>query len=167
MGSRRIALMGVAGLMLSGCAGGQTRQQLARLQSQVGILEERVGQLERANVTGISDASFNEPSTNVGASLGVSAPSKAKAASDKTSASPSVKPTTHEIQQALKNAGFYQGTVDGKMGPMTRDAIKEFQRVHGLADDGVVGRRTWEKLRAYANLSSASGGEANTVEALK
>ena len=167
MKARRIAWMGLAGLVLSGCAGGQTRQQVTRLQSQVGLLEERVGQLERANLTGVSDASFNEPSTNVGVSLGVSTPSKTKTSSDKTSAIPSAKPTTREIQQALKNAGFYQGTVDGKMGAVTRDAIKEFQRVHGLTDDGVVGRRTWAKLRAYTDLTAPTSGEANTVEALK
>ena len=72
------------------------------------------------------------------------------------------------MQQALKNAGFYQGALDGKMGPQTRDAVKEFQRVHGLRDDGVVGKQTWAKLRAYADLSSASASqESATTTALK
>ena len=52
------------------------------------------------------------------------------------------------------------------MGPLTRDAVKEFQRVHGLADDGVVGKQTWEKLRAFVALSGKHG-EANAAEALK
>ena len=82
------------------------------------------------------------------------------------SSAASLKPSTREIQQALKNAGFYQGSVDGKIGAMTRDAVKEFQRVHGLKDDGVVGKQTWGKLQAYADLS-ASGGEATAAEAVK
>ena len=77
-----------------------------------------------------------------------------------------VKPSTRDIQQALKNSGFYQGSIDGKMGPLTRDAIREFQRVHGLKDDGVVGKQTWTQLSTYANLSS-SGGEPSAAEPLK
>ena len=52
------------------------------------------------------------------------------------------------------------------MGPMTREAVKEFQRVNGLTDDGVVGKRTWGKLKAYADLSATSG-ELNAAEVLK
>jgi len=77
-----------------------------------------------------------------------------------------MKPSTRDIQQALKNSGFYQGAVDGKMGPLTRDAIKEFQRVHGLKDDGVVGKQTWAQMSSYATLASDSG-EAVAGEFLK
>ena len=57
--------------------------------------------------------------------------------------------SAREIQTALKNAGFYKGTIDGKMGPRTREAIKEFQKLNGLKADGIVGRRTIEKLNNY------------------
>ena len=72
-----------------------------------------------------------------------------------------------EIQEALKNAGFYQGAVDGKMGSITREAIREFQRVHGLTDDGVVGKQTWAKLRPYTDLSASESGELSAAEVLK
>ena len=49
---------------------------------------------------------------------------------------------------------------------ITRDAIREFQRVHGLKDDGLVGKQTWGQLSAYADLS-ASSGELNAAEILK
>ena len=75
-----------------------------------------------------------------------------------------LKPTKREIQQALKNAGFYQGSIDGKVGPQTREAIKEFQRANGLHVDGVVGRQTWERLAPYLDQSSVELGAAETLK---
>ena len=161
--------IGVAGLVLlvSGCAGTTGRQSLARLQSQVGLLDERVTQLERSSgVAGFSAAPMAEPMLESDAAGGSVSPTRKRSAGDAASENASIKPSTREIQQALKNAGFYQGSVDGKTGPVTREAVKEFQRVHGLTDDGVVGRKTWTKLKAYADLS-ASGGELNAAEPLK
>lgn len=73
------------------------------------------------------------------------------------------KGSAREIQQALKNAGFYQGAVDGKLGPQTRSAVREFQRVHGLKDDGVVGKQTWTKLRAYLDVSAGGTEGAGSI----
>ena len=60
-------------------------------------------------------------------------------------------PAVQEIQQALKNANMYQGTIDGKAGPATKKAITEFQQQNDLTADGKVGPKTWEKLRTYLN----------------
>lgn len=54
-----------------------------------------------------------------------------------------------DLQKALKNAGFNPGKVDGKIGPNTVKAIKQFQTAEGLSADGVVGRRTWAKLSPH------------------
>ena len=59
------------------------------------------------------------------------------------------KPTVAEIQAALKNAGFYIGEVDGKMGPMSEKAVKDFQSANGLEPDGKVGPRTWSALSKH------------------
>ncbi len=61
------------------------------------------------------------------------------------------KPTNIEIQTALKNAGFYTGIVDGKVGPMTRKAIEEFQKAKSLIVDGKIGPKTWSVLSVYLN----------------
>ncbi len=36
--------------------------------------------------------------------------------------------------------------IDGAFGPLTEEAVKDFQRVHGLPDDGRVDRITWNRL---------------------
>ncbi len=66
------------------------------------------------------------------------------------------KPSPRDIQTALKNAGFYTGEVDGKVGPMTKKAIEDFQKAKGLKADGKVGPKTWEVLSAYLAASSKS-----------
>ncbi|MFA6079592.1 MAG: peptidoglycan-binding protein [Candidatus Omnitrophota bacterium] len=54
-----------------------------------------------------------------------------------------------DIQSALKNAGFYSGAIDGKIGPKTKKAIQEFQAAKGLTVDGKVGPKTWAELAKY------------------
>lgn len=58
-----------------------------------------------------------------------------------------------DIQRALKNAGFYEGEVDGKIGPKSKKAIEDFQEKNGLKVDGKVGPLTWENLKAYLTVS--------------
>ena len=64
--------------------------------------------------------------------------------------------SAQNIQQALKQAGFYQGAVDGKIGPKTQQAIKAFQQAHQLKVDGKVGPKTWAALQAHASAASLS-----------
>jgi peptidoglycan hydrolase-like protein with peptidoglycan-binding domain len=59
------------------------------------------------------------------------------------------KPSPQQIQTCLKNAGLYTGAIDGKIGPKSKKAIKDFQAANGLVADGVVGKKTWAKLQEY------------------
>lgn len=54
-----------------------------------------------------------------------------------------------QVQSVLSRAGFDPGSIDGKIGPKTKDAIKAFQKSEGLAEDGKVGPRTWKELKKY------------------
>ena len=162
MGIVRTGLMGIAVVCLGGCAVGKTSQEVKRLQSQVGLLDQRVSQLERTGGTWQASEILPEPVAEPSPTAAILPPT----AGPSKNVGAAVKPSTRDIQQALKNSGFYQGSIDGKMGPLTRDAIREFQRVHGLKDDGVVGKQTWTQLSTYANLSS-SGGEPSAAEAFK
>jgi len=58
-------------------------------------------------------------------------------------------PTAKQIQTALKNAGYYQGAIDGKIGKMSHEAIKAFQKANNLTEDGRVGKKTWAVLKDY------------------
>lgn len=57
--------------------------------------------------------------------------------------------TAKQIQMALKNAGFYKGSIDAKIGPKTKEAIMAFQKAHGLKVDGVAGKKTLQELKKY------------------
>lgn len=57
--------------------------------------------------------------------------------------------TPKQIQRALKNAGYYQGQIDGKIGPRTQEAIRKFQKAKGLKADGIVGKKTSAELSRY------------------
>jgi murein L,D-transpeptidase YcbB/YkuD len=67
------------------------------------------------------------------------------------------KPSNKEIQSALKNAGYYNGAIDGKVGSMTKKAIEDFQRANGLQADGKVGPKTWGVLAKFLNPAPPSG----------
>ena len=54
-----------------------------------------------------------------------------------------------QVQLALKNAGYYQGPVDGKVGNKTKKAISAFQKDNNLKADGVVGKQTWTALKTH------------------
>jgi outer membrane protein OmpA-like peptidoglycan-associated protein len=51
-----------------------------------------------------------------------------------------------EYQQMLSGLGDYHGAIDGLNGPLTDQAVRQFQTEHGLAPDGVMGDATWRAL---------------------
>lgn len=69
------------------------------------------------------------------------------------------KPTNQQIQTALKNAGYYTGQIDGKVGPLTKKAIEEFQKANNLKVDGKVGLKTWALLSANLHPQTAEEGK--------
>jgi peptidoglycan hydrolase-like protein with peptidoglycan-binding domain len=52
------------------------------------------------------------------------------------------------LQAALRVHGGYAGDVDGFPGPLTRGALRAFQRRAGLVPDGIAGPRTRRALGA-------------------
>lgn len=50
------------------------------------------------------------------------------------------------VQSALQQEGYYQGEVDGVLGPQTRAALAEYQSAQGLEPTGAVDEPTLETL---------------------
>jgi len=67
----------------------------------------------------------------------------------KTYSTTAVQLSPKQIQRALKSAGYYDGPIDGKIGPKTKAAIIKFQKANGLKADGIVGKRTSAELNRY------------------
>lgn len=65
-----------------------------------------------------------------------------------------------ECQNDLLSLGYSLGTygADGKYGTKTMEAVKQFQRDHGLSADGICGPKTW------AALDEATGGDPAPTE---
>jgi putative peptidoglycan binding protein len=53
---------------------------------------------------------------------------------------------TANVQAALQQQGYYQGEVDGLLGPLTRAAIAAYQRDHGLYMTSAIDRPTLASL---------------------
>jgi len=51
-----------------------------------------------------------------------------------------------ELQQALKDKGFYNGPVDGDIGPKTRAAVKAFKIANGLIANSIAGPKVKKLL---------------------
>jgi peptidoglycan hydrolase-like protein with peptidoglycan-binding domain len=67
------------------------------------------------------------------------------------------------VQQALKDKGHDPGEVDGKMGPKTQQAIRDYQQKEGLKTTGRLDTETASKLgvQAKADTSSTSSPAAS------
>ena len=150
------AFLGIA-LFLSGCAQDKhTKRQVRILQAQMGQVTDELVRLDEAlqetrSAIQAEENRLNQLETQIGQSK-----SRLKSLREEESIISGIYRTpsgfelpSANIQQALKNAGYYRGNLDGKIGPQTRQAILSFQRDNGLITDGVVGRKTWGKLQPY------------------
>jgi peptidoglycan hydrolase-like protein with peptidoglycan-binding domain len=61
-----------------------------------------------------------------------------------------------EIQQALSNAGFDPGPVDGVWGPNSEDALADFQEARGLEPTGRIDAQTLIQLGLGPNYETAN-----------
>ena len=130
-------------ISLSGCATFRRKQndlEMQGLKNQISVLETQL-QAKDEEIISLRDA------------LGKAAEEKGviveKASKKRAIGEVKSRPKAKQIQIALSNAGYNPGSIDGKMGRQTREAVRAFQRANNLAVDGKVGKRTWTLLRKY------------------
>lgn len=174
-----IALLGLA-LVVTGCNKKSTDQANLQGTGFETATTEDLAQLPQAN----SNASANQqagievlPIETSPVTQGIPAPSlpastrsaAVQAETAVNTASAEALNHSQQIQTALKNAGFYSGKIDGKIGPGSKKAIEAFQQSKGLKADGKVGPKTWTALEQYLNgskeSSSASAGAGTAATA--
>ena len=51
-----------------------------------------------------------------------------------------------KLQQRMKDLGYYTGSVTGLYGQLTQDAVAYYQKLNGLDDDGIAGKKTRTSL---------------------
>jgi peptidoglycan hydrolase-like protein with peptidoglycan-binding domain len=64
------------------------------------------------------------------------------------------------VQQALKDKGHDPGDVDGKMGPKTQQALRDYQQKEGLKATGRLDSETASKLGVQAKADTSSTSPA-------
>jgi hypothetical protein len=135
------------GLLLAGC--GKKQQSLEEMQQPMS--PEDLSRLS-TEIKAVPETRSVEPApaaTGMGAQAPIASVAEPQIKLENLPPQGPYKPTGLEIQTALKNAGFYTGTVDGKLGPLTKKAIEEFQKANNLTVDGKVGPKTWNVLSTH------------------
>ena len=126
-----------------GRMGKETRDAIKAFQESIGL--KSTGYIDKTTLTQLEDSRRTKEILESKKDYAL----KAKDSKQKSPQKAEFKPTTKDIQTALKNAGFDPGSFDGKMGPRTRQATKDFQKSKGLVPDGAVGPKTWAILNKY------------------
>ena len=74
-----------------------------------------------------------------------------------------VRDYTTALQTSLRDAGYYDGEVDGVYGPATVDAVEALQKAHGLPSTGTVDKATAAALQS--DLAAKGGATAQEAVA--
>ena len=140
-------------LAMTGCATTKSKTSMDQLQVRVVDLEQKLEEKDAEIVDlkyEVKDLASQIQSTKINEAP-ASSPALASVGSRTGMDEGIIKvgASSLDVQTALKNAGFYHGTVDGKIGQQTKKAIQAFQKSKNLTADGVVGKKTWEQLQAF------------------
>ncbi len=65
-------------------------------------------------------------------------------------------------QVELRYRGFYQGSLDGVVGPETERALSQFQKINGLGRTASLDAQTWEALTGSGIPAIAEGSSPTT-----
>ncbi len=73
-------------------------------------------------------------------------------------------PEVLDLQRRLRTLGYWLGSLNDSFGPLTEQAVTAFQKVEGMAPDGVAGPATQAALSAADRPSTAAAGDLIEVD---
>ena len=77
-------------------------------------------------------------------------------ATDTTLRRDSTGSAVRKLQEDLHELDFYDGVISGKYGGLTQEAVRLFQKKHGLDADGIAGPKTLKKIASLMGESTES-----------
>lgn len=69
----------------------------------------------------------------------------------------------HGVQDALAKLGYNPGSIDGKNGPNTQNAVRAFQAHASIGIDGIVGPETRQALVVELDRNSSEPEERPAI----
>jgi len=130
---------------LAGCATTRKNNELENqgLKNQISVLEAQI-QSKDEEISSLREALAKaQTQETIGAVKGAGKKSLKVIPEDK------FRPSSKHIQMALRNAGYYSGRIDMRLGKQSKQAIKEFQKANNLKETGRVDRETWSLLKEH------------------
>lgn len=162
MGTRsRLMVLAVSVGVLAGCSATRESASVQQLQLRVERMEQELIQRDR-EIEGLK-FEVNRLTAKPGIPRGSSTASGLRGGATGVSKMPKeilrVPVSAQDVQTALQKAGYYQGTIDGKLGPKSVESIKSFQRDHNLKVDGIIGQGTWSQMKGYLEPAAIPAAE--------
>ena len=124
-----------------------------------GIVDEdtRAALYEAAGITYIASGSSSSSSSSAASSSSSSSVSGSAILRYGTRSDEVLK-----LQQNLKTLGYYDGSVTGNFGRLTKEAVYNFQKANGLSADGVAGAKTLSSISGKLSGNSSSGNSSSS-----
>lgn len=152
----RFFMLIIAVMFAAGCASTRQPSAVNQLQIKVAQLERKLEEKDqeisdlRDSVDQMNNSSPSDdmviPASSIDDESSKSNPSSLSADDDRIIR---VAASAKDVQRALKSAGYYDGPIDGKVGQKTKQAIAKFQTANNLKSDGIIGKQTWNELKAH------------------
>lgn len=149
--SMALTILAISFFFLSGCATTNQRSMIDNLNSRISMLEDTVRRRdsEIAGLHSRADQLSKEIAKKDQAIKSLTPAPKPVTTTKDSIGVIRVDTTVENVQTALKNAGYYDGNVDGKIGPRTINSIAAFQKDNGLKQDSIIGQKTWDLLKQF------------------
>ena len=158
---KRLKTLGYLADSADGSYGEKTKAAVIAFQSNNGLKVDGIAG------TGTINAIFSQNALKAGQSVSSGSSGSGPASGDYSTLRPGDEGSAiTEMQNKLRELGYYDGKINGIYSSLTSDAVRAFQSNNGLKVDGVAGKDTLKKMFS-SSAKSASSSSDKTYEKLK